>query len=77
MQQAKRSGWGIGDEVVEDVRAIWECASDEVEDGKGERIDGLVIAFGGFLELGGCEEGGGRPDVGAHEEAAGESQGGG
>ena len=72
VQQAQGRRGRVGDEVVEDARAVRKGGGEQGEHTQREVVDGLVVAFAGRAEVGGREQAVVRPDVGAHEEAADE-----
>ena len=64
----------VGIEVFEDIGTVRESACNQVEDYLGQLVDGAVVSFCWLLESGNVEERVSRPDVRAHEEAAGENK---
>lgn len=72
VEKSQGRGGGAGGEGFEDVGAVGQSTGDEIEDRQAEIVDRVVVSFGWMLEARGSEEGGRGPDVGTHEEAAGE-----
>ena len=75
VQQAHGRRGRAGHELVEDVRTVREGTREHGEDGEGQAGDGGVVAFAGLAELRAGEAGLRGPDVGSHEEAAGQGTG--
>lgn len=71
MQQAERRSGRVGDEVIEDVRAVGEGAGEKREHRKREGVDSGVVALAGRTEVSNVEAVFCRPDVGTHEEPLG------
>lgn len=76
VEESQGRGGGAGGEGFEDGGAVGKGACDQVEDREAELVDRVVVSFCRLLKSRWGEEGGRGPDVGTHEEAAGEDVGG-